>query len=502
MDIRANTFYLRHSANPSRAHVLPPFAQPLAPSEVEDPISDCTLEVATLYSPLVIRGRVQDARPYGQPRSGVDQFRITAEVEEVFSGNGAAAHEKIVCAVYRMTEDAPIRQRDVGADLLLFLRPARLGQQETRDCDGCGWELDDEHGISPFVHLSRPVPERVLNQELELLSDPAQVLAAVRSVSGWKIDDHEHEVIQIRRASGQLVAMLEDGRLAERALRWSVSADPDLRSASVDLLRTLPDAINQSPLLQLLKDPYLESLEECCNESGPWGRRGYVIRQRAWEALQGRSGLKLESEPALSADPGLYRSASSLWGLLAGIVLFVAVTMGFICFLTADLVRKAWWTGIALTALVSGSAVFVHFWLIDVTEIGNNRVRSITLERGELMYWEIAPSPFSPLPAGIFWGVFRQGGKVSNWHDLTCNHEELDRMFLGWGPLRRLAVWPIIFLPLAPLPFGLFTLGRRRRRLRAGCCPFCGYDLRSSSDCCPECGRGIDANAPKSAATG
>ncbi len=66
---------------------------------------------------------------------------------------------------------------------------------------------------------------------------------------------------------------------------------------------------------------------------------------------------------------------------------------------------------------------------------------------------------------------------------------------------RRLSMplW-LLALLLAILPIRAFLIPaaavwRRRRRIRRGCCPSCGYDLRASANRCPECGMIVPAPA-------
>jgi len=51
--------------------------------------------------------------------------------------------------------------------------------------------------------------------------------------------------------------------------------------------------------------------------------------------------------------------------------------------------------------------------------------------------------------------------------------------------------WAVIAALL--LPMGLWAgIGwRQRRRIKAGCCVNCGYDLRATPEKCPECGRAV-----------
>ena len=53
-------------------------------------------------------------------------------------------------------------------------------------------------------------------------------------------------------------------------------------------------------------------------------------------------------------------------------------------------------------------------------------------------------------------------------------------------------LWMFVMVTAMPPLWWLLTAPRvrRRRRIRKGLCPTCGYDLRGSMGACPECGAG------------
>jgi hypothetical protein len=84
---------------------------------------------------------------------------------------------------------------------------------------------------------------------------------------------------------------------------------------------------------------------------------------------------------------------------------------------------------------------------------------------------------------------FDGAGVIVAWQNVTARH----------GYNRGVAIRPLwLAAPLAIYPAIWFACRGKRwretRRLRAGLCPGCGYDLRASKDRCPECGRVIMAD--------
>jgi hypothetical protein len=100
----------------------------------------------------------------------------------------------------------------------------------------------------------------------------------------------------------------------------------------------------------------------------------------------------------------------------------------------------------------------------------------------ELSYWRCV---FRPTP------MFIESRWPPPWHGFdfaTRTGETQGVKYHRYSLL--LPIWPAFALTLPAWVWVLREL-RRRRRLRAGLCLRCGYDLRASKDRCPECGHPI-----------
>jgi hypothetical protein len=100
--------------------------------------------------------------------------------------------------------------------------------------------------------------------------------------------------------------------------------------------------------------------------------------------------------------------------------------------------------------------------------------------------WQVKPPPgISINVRGFDWLGFGFG----TLHSRSVNGPDWS---LRGQTSAKIPHWFIALILIAPPLLILRRLRCLRRRLAAGLCPGCGYDLRASKDRCPECGRVIE----------
>ena len=144
-------------------------------------------------------------------------------------------------------------------------------------------------------------------------------------------------------------------------------------------------------------------------------------------------------------------------------------------------------------ALWARSYSFMDFRSVQDRSTGT----ALAASRGQVMLERthaVPPNAYPPTE-----GVFTARGAATDLAALSPSGLATDLAFAGFG--YRTVVRPdefrrAVFVPFWAIAAALLTLpaaraiafARRRRRVPAGRCPACGYDLRATPDRCPECG--------------
>jgi hypothetical protein len=172
--------------------------------------------------------------------------------------------------------------------------------------------------------------------------------------------------------------------------------------------------------------------------------------------------------------------------------------------------RKTMWV-LSVTCFVLLAATWIRsHWRFDRVFISHVQYLEMTVsggqayvtwsddgppeERVSLRWWSRPQGSTPSIPSGrIVYAGWRQLGFGAG----------RESSFYGGVPavFRRVVVpiWFPICLALAWPTYRLATRMSRRNRLRRGCCPTCGYDLRATPGGCPECGAVASGGGPAAA---
>jgi hypothetical protein len=131
----------------------------------------------------------------------------------------------------------------------------------------------------------------------------------------------------------------------------------------------------------------------------------------------------------------------------------------------------------------------------NVYAFGNRRSLHLRSDRGGFQIVWQKDTGFPQSFDGVYWPEityehflpseerFVSRASKAYWFSFAANSNQNFKFYVLFGP-----IWPIAILAAILPALWLARARRSRKRVVAGLCSNCGYDLRASPERCPECG--------------